>query len=67
MTGPCESRLTPCLACGRRHLISSLVPHPDRPHILLCPVRTRGVMRLAPFERAEADRLLRSAFGGDSS
>lgn len=52
-----------CRACGRRHLASSLIRHPDRPSILLCPVKSRGVMRLAPWERTESDRLLRSAFG----
>jgi hypothetical protein len=58
-----QTRLTACAACGRYHLTTSLIHDPDRPDILLCPVRTRGVMRLAPLERAEADRLLRSAFG----
>ena len=57
-----QTRLTACPACGRYHLLSSLLRHPDRPHIMLCPVRTRGVMRLAPWERTESERLLRSAF-----
>jgi hypothetical protein len=57
-----QTRLTKCPECGLRHLVTSLIPHPDRPDILLCPVRTRGVLRLGKWEREEANRLLRSAF-----
>ena len=42
-------------------MLSALIPHPDRPHVLLCPVRWRG-LRITPAEREHANRLLQSAF-----
>jgi hypothetical protein len=61
------SRLILCLGCGRRHLPESMIRDPDNPARLLCPVRSRGVMRLSAAERAESERLLRSVFGaGDA-
>jgi hypothetical protein len=61
--GTWPTRLIHCGDCGRLHLPESMVPDPDRPPLLLCPVTTRGVMRLAPWERTVSDHLLRSAFG----
>jgi hypothetical protein len=55
-----------CVQCGRCHLVSSLVRDPDRPDVFLCPVESRGVMRLTPAERTESERLFRSVFGGES-
>jgi hypothetical protein len=60
------ARALRCSACGRLHLTATLIRHPDRPHILLCPVRWRG-MRLPRWERDEANRLLQSAFGDESA
>jgi hypothetical protein len=39
----------------------SMVPDPDRPPRLLCPVQWRG-LRITPAERAEGSRLLQLAF-----
>lgn len=43
-----------------------MIPDPDRPSRLLCPVQWRG-MRLPRWERHEANRLLRLAFGDESA
>jgi hypothetical protein len=51
-----------CPDCGKRHRITSMVPDPDNPDRMLCPVRSRGVFRLSGTDREKADRLLRDAF-----
>ncbi len=61
-----SGQLTRCAACGRLHFITALITHPDRPHVLLCPVEWRG-MRLPRWERDEGNRLLQSAFGDESA
>jgi hypothetical protein len=44
-----------------------MVRDPDRPRALLCPVTSRGVMRLGYQERIESERLLVLAFGDESA
>jgi hypothetical protein len=55
------SGLIRCAACGRLHKIAALIPHPDRPHVRLCPVKWRG-LRITRAEREAANRIIRIAF-----